>query len=103
MAVVNAVFRQELPGGGESIELAPHHGIGGVPVERKLRRLDGVHGPRGLASGGGVAGKLILQQQQNALLAGDLGGGTQLLIDGRAIGRNIVQPPEVEAADLLRC
>src|ERR1035438_567507 len=100
VAVVNAIFRQGLPATGKGVQFAAHDGIRRIPVERQMRRLNRIHSPRGLAAGSGVAGKLVFEHKQNSLLSSGFRSRSQLLIDGGTVGSYIVQPPEVEAADL---
>ena len=44
---------------------------------------------------------LIFQDEGDALLAAGVGGGAELVVDGGAVSGDIVEPPEVEAADLI--
>src|ERR1019366_7474063 len=87
----DAIFRQQLPAGGEGVELAVHDGIGGVPVEAEAG--DGGEQAHGLLRGGGVAVLLVLEYEGDALFAGGLHGG--------AVRLGIFEAPEIEAADLV--
>src|SRR5580698_7679942 len=98
VAVMNAILGQRLPRSREGVKFAAHNGVGRVPVERQVRRLNCVEDSCSFAAGGRVALELILQNEKNVLLAGDLRSRTKLLVDSCAIWSNIVQTPEVEAA-----
>ena len=98
VAVVNAVLGQRVPAAGKASSSPRMTALAGVPVQSKVRRLNGVECARGFPSGRGVALELVLQHEKDALLAAGFGRGTQLLIDGGAVRSNIVKTPKVEAA-----
>ena len=73
----------------------------GIPVEHEVFVGDGFEDGGRLFSRGRVAGHFIFQQQDQVALGAGLSGGAQLVVDRGAIGRLILQPPEVEAADAI--
>jgi hypothetical protein len=101
VAMMNAVLGQAVPSAGEGVHLAAHDGVAGVPVEREVRRLDRFEDLCSFTARRRIAGKLVLDHEQQALLSYNLRGGAKLFIDGRAVRSDIFQPPEVEAANLV--
>ena len=101
MAVVDAVFGQQGPGCGESVEFAAHDGVGGIPVENEVGRLNCIERAYGFATGGGVAFEFVFEDEQDAMLGGYFRGGSEFLVDGSAVGSDIVKAPEVEAANFI--
>jgi len=99
MAVEDAVLGKQGPAGGKCVEFAVHDCVGGVPVEAE--RLDGGEQAGGFGGGCGVALMLIFEDESYALPACGLGGGAEFVVDGGAVGRLIVETPEVEAADFI--
>ena len=72
-----------------------------VPVEHKIRGRNGAENFGCLSSGRGVAGRFIFENQ-NHIFGGRLFSGTpQFFIDGRAIRRLIIKPPEIEEAHAI--
>jgi RHS repeat-associated protein len=57
---------------------------------------------RRLPSGGGVAGKFVLEHQQNTLSSGKFSSLLKLFVDRFPIRLHIVDPPKIEAAHWLR-
>ena len=101
VAMMDAILGQCFPCRGEGIEFAAHDGVGWIPVEGQVRRLDGIKRARCFAAGGSVALELVFEDQQDALFAGGLCGGAELVVNGGAVRSHIVEAPEVEAADFV--
>ena len=72
----------------------------GSQLSERLR--DAGEGSGGFSSRGGVAGELVFEHEHDVLRGGVFGGLLQLVVDGGAVGLDIVDAPEVETADLIR-
>ena len=101
VAMMDAIFGQDVPASGIGVEFATHDGVTGVPVEREIPGRDAGEGCGGLTACRCVALKLILQHEQHIVPRSKLCGLLQLLIDGVAVRLYVVDSPEVKAAHLV--
>ena len=58
-------------------------------------------GCRSFAAGGGVALEFVFEDEEDVLLGGFFCGFLEHIVDGGAVGRDVVEAPEIEAADLV--
>src|ERR1700730_4033576 len=75
--------------------------VPGIPIQHQMRRLHCAEDFSRFSSCCSVACQLIFQDQDHTLLACFVGRVHQLLIDGRTIGRLILEAPEIKEADAV--
>src|ERR1700723_2096799 len=102
VAMMNAILGQSVPAARERVHLTTHHSIARVPVESEVGRLNRSENFSGLTPGRSIAGKLVLDNKKEPLFADDLRSRTKLLVDGGPVRSDVIKPPEVEAANLVR-
>src|SRR5258708_23376170 len=82
--------------------LAPCSCISWIPIQHQITGLHRAQDFGGLGRGGRVACEFVLEHQNHALLARLASRLLQLFVDGRAMRRRIIEPPEIEASDAIR-
>src|SRR6266571_3809105 len=100
MAVANAILWQEFI----SIRIRLFillRCVSRIPVEHKIRGRDGTKNFGCFSPGRGVASRLIFENQNHIFLGRLFSGTPQFFIDGRAIRRLIIKPPEIEEAHAI--
>ena len=101
MAVMDAIFGQRIPAARVGIQLATHHRIAGIPVERKILRWNACESCTGLTTGSRVAGILVLKDQEYVLFRAEFRSLLQLFVDGCTVWFHVVDTPEIKAANLV--
>src|ERR1700733_1264927 len=100
--MMDTILGQAFPATGKGVHLATHNSISRVPIERKVWRLNGSQNFGGFTASRGVAGELIFDDEEKPLLTYDLCCNAKFFVDGRAVGSYVIEPPEVETANLVR-
>src|SRR5438270_1980285 len=96
----DAILRQLVISIRESI-LAAHCGVAWIPVDHEVWRFHGGEQSSRLRSGCRVARILVFKNQDDVLLGRLFGGLSHFVVNCRAIGRLILQPPEIEDPDTV--
>src|SRR4051812_34628406 len=100
MYVTDAIFRQLVITVGISV-LSAHSRVARIPVDHEVARLHSSEQTRGFGSGCGVAGVLILENQNDVLLRGFVCSLAHFVVDCSTIRTLIVQPPKIEDANAI--
>src|SRR3954452_24662401 len=100
VAVSDAIFGKEIVSVGVR-SFAAGGGVARIPIQHERPRLHGGQNLRGFGTGSRVTGWLVFQNKDDSLLLGFGRSLAQLVIDCGAVGRLIVEAPEIEAADAL--
>src|ERR1700722_20043776 len=101
MAMADSFFRQKIVAVGERLFAAGGR-VAGIPVQHKVRRLDGAEHLRRLRPRGRVQRGIVFQEQRNSFFPCPGSRVQQLLVDRGAVGCGIVESTEVEAAQAFR-
>ena len=101
MAVADAMFGQQIVVVGVGRVIREGRGVARIPIEHEVGLGDGGQCFRCFLAAARVAGHFVFEQKDEIVLGASARCLAQFVVDGRAIGLGIVEPPEIETADAI--